>query len=162
MSRKPGAKAWDRYFVGFVGVFTVAELIVPGLDHRWGWTKPQAIWTNLLGLALATIGTAGLVWAMRTNRFFSAFIRIQKDRGHQVVCEGPYRIVRHPGYAFWSLRTIGIPLLFGSHWAFITAGLFVAMFIIRTALEDRVLLAELGGYREYAAQVRWKLIRGAW
>jgi len=162
MSRKPDAKPWDRYFVGLVAVFTVAELIVPGLDHRWRWTEPQPVWKNLLGLALVIFGTLGLIWAMRVNRFFSAFIRIQKDRGHQVVSEGPYRYVRHPGYAFWSLRTLGVPLLFGSNWAFIVAGLFVAMFVVRTGLEDRVLRKELAGYREYADRVRWKLVKGAW
>jgi protein-S-isoprenylcysteine O-methyltransferase Ste14 len=162
MSRKPDAKHWDRYFVGLVGVFTIAELIVPGLDHRWGWTKRQPIWKNLLGLALVTLGTIGLMWATRVNRFFSAFIRIQKDRGHQVVSDGPYKFVRHPGYAAWNLRTLGIPLLLGSNWAFVVAGLFVASFVVRTALEDRVLLEELSGYREYADRVRWKLVKGVW
>ena len=108
VSRKPGAKPWDRYFVALVGVFTVGELVVPGFDHRWMWTPPQPVWKHLLGLALVVLGTLGLIWAMKTNRFFSAFIRIQQDRGHQVVDAGPYRLVRHPGYAFWSLRTLGV------------------------------------------------------
>lgn len=162
MSRKPDAKHWDRYFVGLVGLFTIAELIVPGLDHRWGWTRPQPIWKNLLGLGLVILGTIGLMWATKVNRFFSAFVRIQKDRGHHVVSDGPYKFVRHPGYAFWSVRTLGLPLLFGSNWAFIAAGLFVASFVVRTALEDRVLLGELPGYRDYADRVRWKWLKGVW
>jgi protein-S-isoprenylcysteine O-methyltransferase Ste14 len=162
MSRKPGAKPWDRYFVALVGVFTAAELIVPGLDHRWNWTPQQPVWKHLIGLAIVILGTLGLIWAMKANRFFSAFIRIQQDRGHQVVDAGPYRIVRHPGYAFWSLRTLGVPLLFGSKWALIAAGLFVAMFVVRTILEDRVLQNELPGYKEYAKRVMWKLVRGMW
>jgi protein-S-isoprenylcysteine O-methyltransferase Ste14 len=162
LSRKPGVKPWDRYFVALVGVFTAAELIVPGLDHRWSWTALQPVWKQLLGLALVILGTLGLIWAMKTNRFFSAFVRIQQDRGHQVVDVGPYRIVRHPGYAFWSLRTLGVPFLFGSNWAFIVVGLFVAMFVIRTMLEDRVLQKELPGYQEYAKRVKSKLVRGVW
>jgi len=162
MSRKPGAKPWDRYFVGMVGVFTVAELVVPGFDHRWRWTPPQPVWQHLLGLALVILGTLGLIWAMKANRFFSSFIRIQQDRGHQVVDGGPYTLVRHPGYAFWSMRTLGVPLLFGSNWAIIVAGLFVAMFVVRTMLEDRVLQKELTGYKEYAERVPWKLARGIW
>jgi len=75
MSRKPGAKQWDRYFVALVLVFTIAGLIVPGLDHRYRWTSPQQIWENVLGLALMILETSGLTWAMRVNRFFSAFIR---------------------------------------------------------------------------------------
>lgn len=162
MKPKPGAKRWDKYFVAFVGLFTMVELVVPGLDHRSGWTAPKPIPVKLAGVALVVLGTAGLIWAMRTNRFFSAVIRIQNDRGHAVVNQGPYRMVRHPGYSFWSVRTIGVPLLFGSDWAFIAAGLFIAMFVVRTALEDRVLQEELPGYREYAAQVRWRLIKGVW
>jgi protein-S-isoprenylcysteine O-methyltransferase Ste14 len=162
LSRKPDAKRWDRYFVGLVAVFTIAELIVPGLDHRYGWTAPREPWTHLLGLILALLGTAGLLWAMRVNRFFSAFVRIQKDREHCVVSGGPYRVVRHPGYAFWCLRTLGIPMLFGSDWTFVVVFPFVAMFVARTVLEDRVLQKELPGYREYAARVKWKLVRGVW
>lgn len=162
MSRKPGAKPWDRYFVALVGLFTIAELIVPGFDHRWTWTPPQPVWRHLLGLVLVILGTLGLIWAMKANRFFSAFIRIQQERGHQVVDAGPYRFVRHPGYASWGLRTLGVPLLFGSNWAFIVAGLFVVMFIVRTILEDRVLQKELPGYREYAERVTWKIIKGIW
>lgn len=162
MSRKADAKRWDRYFVGLVGVFTLSELAVPGLDHRWGWTKPQPIWRHLLGLGLVILGTVGLMWATRVNRFFSSFIRIQKDRGHHVVSDGPYKFVRHPGYAFWSVRTLGLPLLFGSNWTFVVAGLFIATFIVRTALEDRVLRRELPGYNEYADRVRWKLVKGLW
>jgi protein-S-isoprenylcysteine O-methyltransferase Ste14 len=162
MSRKPGAKQWDRYFVALVGFFTVAELIVPGFDHRWSWTPPQPVWKHLVGVGFIIFGTLGLIWAMKYNRFFSPFVRIQQDRGHHVVDGGPYRFVRHPGYAFWSLRTLGIPLLFGSDWTFIVAALFMAMFIVRTMLEDRVLQQELPGYREYAERVTWKLLKGVW
>lgn len=162
MSRKPGAKRWDRYFVALVGIFTIAELIVPGLDHRLKWSLPQPMWKLLFGLALVILGTAGLIWAMRANRFFSAIIRIQQDRGHQVVDTGPYRIVRHPGYAFLCLRAFGLPLLFGSNPAFIVAGLYMAMFVVRTVLEDRVLQKELIGYKVYSEQVTWKLVRGIW
>ncbi len=162
MSHRTDSKPWDKYFVILVGLFTAAELIVPGFDHRFGWTGPQANWKGWVGLVLVVFGTAGLMWAMRVNRFFSAIVRIQKDRGHKVVSEGPYRIVRHPGYAFWSLRTLGAPLLFQSNWAFIVAGLFVVMFIVRTVLEDQTLLQELPGYREYADRVRWKFVKGIW
>jgi protein-S-isoprenylcysteine O-methyltransferase Ste14 len=73
---------------------------------------------------------------------------------------GPYRIVRHPGYAFLCLRAFGVPLLFGSNPAFIVAGLYSIMFVIRTILEDRVLQKELIDYKEYAERVKWKLAKG--
>lgn len=162
MSRKQDAKQWDRIFLALVGVFTLAELVVPGLDHRWGWTRPLPVWMILLGLAMVISGTTGLIACMRVNRFFSAAIRIQKDRGHTVISSGPYRIVRHPGYATWGIRTLGVPLLLGSLWAYVPAGLFVATFIVRTVLEERVLHAELPGYAEYAATVRSRLVPRLW
>ena len=34
--------------------------------------------------------------------------------------------------------------------------------IVRTALEDRTLRAELEGYEAYAARVRYRLVPGIW
>jgi protein-S-isoprenylcysteine O-methyltransferase Ste14 len=162
MSKKPDVIRWDGIFVGMVGILTIAELLVSGLDHRFRWTPPLPMWAISIGFLLVIVGTAGLTWAMRVNRFFSAIIRIQKDRGHMVVTSGPYSIVRHPGYAAWNLRTIGVPLLLGSFWVFIPSGLFIIGFIIRTALEDRLLQAELPGYKEYSLKVRTRLVPGVW
>jgi protein-S-isoprenylcysteine O-methyltransferase Ste14 len=89
MSKKSDAMRWDRIFVGLVGIMTMMELCIPGLDHRYHWTRPLPMWAISIGLALVILGTAGLTWAMRVNRFFSAIIRIQKDRGHTVVSSGP-------------------------------------------------------------------------
>ena len=163
MSRsKPDAKRWDRIFLMLVAVLTLAEVIVPALDHRFGWTPPLPRWTMWAGLAGVVLGTAGLMWAMRINRFFSAVIRIQRDRGHHVITTGPYRVVRHPGYAFWMVQAAALPFMFGSLWTFVPVGLLIAMFFVRTALEDRVLQKELGGYGEYAQRVPAKLIPGIW
>ena len=162
MSRKSDAKRWDWIFVALVGILTIAELVVPGLDHRWRWTDSLEPWVAFVGFVMVASGTAVLIMCMITNRFFSAVIRIQKDRGHAVISSGPYRVVRHPGYASWTVRTLGVPLLLESYWAFIPAGVFVASFIVRTVLEDRTLQAELSGYREYAAKVKYRLVPGIW
>jgi protein-S-isoprenylcysteine O-methyltransferase Ste14 len=70
--------------------------------------------------------------------------------------------VRHPGYAAWTAQSAALPFLLGSRWALVPAGLLVVMFVGRTVLEDRVLKAELDGYREYAARVRSRLVPGIW
>jgi protein-S-isoprenylcysteine O-methyltransferase Ste14 len=159
---KPGGKRWDTPFVALVGVLTLAELLVPGFDRRWGWTTGLKSWEPWTGLVVTTAGTAGLMWAMKTNRFFSAVVRIQSERGHHVIDSGPYRFVRHPGYSFWALRTLAVPMLLGSHWAYAVAIPFILLFVVRTALEDRMLHAELPGYAEYASRVRWRLVPGLW
>jgi protein-S-isoprenylcysteine O-methyltransferase Ste14 len=162
MTRKPDAKSWDRLFVTLVGVLSVALLTVSGLDRRWMWTPPMPRWTMWAAAASVVIATTGLTWSMWTNRFFSTVIRIQRDRGHQVITAGPYRVVRHPGYAAWTAQSAALPFLLGSRWALVPAGLLVVMFVGRTVLEDRVLKAELDGYREYAARVRSRLVPGIW
>jgi protein-S-isoprenylcysteine O-methyltransferase Ste14 len=89
-------------------------------------------------------------------------VRIQKERGHTVVTDGPYRLVRHPGYVGSILSLMAAPFLLGSRWALIPAVLGVAGYVVRTALEDRTLQDELPGYREYTQRTRWRLLPGVW
>lgn len=113
-----------------------------------------------MGVAVALLSTALIAWAMRSDRFFSLVVRIQKDRGHRVVAGGPYRFIRHPGYAGVSAFMLATPLILGSYWAFAPAAGTVAINVLRTALEDRTLPDELEGYTEYAGRVRYRLLPG--
>ncbi len=133
-------------------------VIVAGLDHRFGWSQgfPGAL--SILGFLMIALGYALASWALAENRFFSSVVRIQMDRGHEVCDSGPYRIVRHPGYAGNILPLPGIALALGSEWTFIPAAGAVIIAVIRTALEDRALQEELPGYREYAQRVRYRLV----
>ena len=99
---------------------------------------------------------------MAYNKFFSSTVRIQNDRQHQVASGGPYRYVRHPGYAGGIIAMLAVPLALGS-WFALIPGVFVATgYVVRTALEDRVLLEELGGYKDYAEKVRCHLLPVIW
>jgi protein-S-isoprenylcysteine O-methyltransferase Ste14 len=99
---------------------------------------------------------------MVSNPFFSARVRIQRERGHQVARGGPYRFVRHPGYAAFILSSLAAPVFLGSIWALVPAGMTVGLFVMRTAFEDRTLRIELDGYQAYADEVRYRLIPGLW
>lgn len=163
MSKPKDTRPWDRVFLRMIALLSLAELLVPALDHRFGWShNAMPGWLLISGGALVVAGTALLCWSMHANRFFSMVVRIQHDRCHEVVATGPYRVVRHPGYATWGLRTLGVPLLLGSYWAFIPAALFLALFAARTALEDQMLCEQLPGYRDYAEKVKWCLVPGVW
>ena len=143
-------------------VFPFATLIVCGLDVRWSWSPEVGLPVHLAGLALMVLGFAIISWAMVSNPFFSGAVRIQSERGHTVASGGPYRYVRHPGYVGMILHFGSLALVLGSLWALLPALINVALFILRTALEDRTLQAELPGYREYAAQTRYRLLPGVW
>lgn len=156
-------KSWDRLLAPLMA-FTIGfpMVIVAGLDHRFGWTASFPVWLNFLGLLLVALGYGFGVWALVENRYFSGVVRIQSERGHTVCDSGPYRILRHPGYAGNALALLGIVLGLNSLWTLIPAGVALIIIVLRTALEDRTLQAELPGYSEYAGRVRYWLLPGVW
>jgi protein-S-isoprenylcysteine O-methyltransferase Ste14 len=157
-----GTPTWDRiWLMVFVGT-AAATLVVAGLDAaRFRWTQVEMPWMAL-GLLPWFAGLFIGTRAMLVNTHFETTVRIQEDRGHAVVSEGPYRLVRHPGYVAAILVIFSAPLLLGSWWAFAPAGVMGVLFVLRTALEDRKLRRELDGYAAYAGQVRARLIPGIW
>jgi protein-S-isoprenylcysteine O-methyltransferase Ste14 len=120
------------------------------------------IWLNILGFVLIAIGYTFAVWALAENRFFSGVVRIQTDRGHMVCDSGPYRIVRHPGYAGNILPLPGIVLALSSVWTLIPAAVALIITVVRTVLEDQTLQEELPGYRDYARRVHYRLFPGVY
>lgn len=159
----PGVKSWDKALAPLMAVtISIGLFVVAGLDHRYGWSPEFPLWLNLLGLALVALGYAFGAWAMVENRFFSGMVRIQTDRGHTVCDSGPYRFVRHPGYAGNILALPGVALCLGSLWTFVPAALALVIAVTRTELEDRTLQEELPGYRDYARRVRYRLLPGVY
>jgi len=158
-----GTPAWDRVLsltVGLVG--PLAMTIVAGLDHRFGWSRSIADGWQVLATVVVAYGYGMAVWAMVANPYFGAVARIQEDRGHRVVTNGPYRVVRHPSYAGALLAALDFPFMLEALWALIPALLMIVALVVRTALEDRMLRRELDGYKEYAEQIRYRLIPGIW
>ncbi len=159
----PAVKPWDKVLAPLMAVSVGFPLvIVAGLDHRFGWSAVFPLWLTIAGLILVGLGYALAVWAMAENRFFSGVVRIQVDRGHVVCDSGPYRIMRHPGYAGNILPLPGIVMALSSMWTLIPAAVALIIVIVRTALEDRTLKEELPGYRDYAQRVRYRLFPGIW
>jgi len=158
-----GWKQWDKIFgLLFTLCYFLGILIVGGLDERFGWTGPMALSTQIVAFAIYAVGLGLFGWAMISNAFFSTTVRIQDDRGHAVCDKGPYRFVRHPGYVGALLQSLAAPVMLGSLWALIPGVLSVLLLVARTALEDRTLRQELGGYAEYATRVRYRLLPGVW
>ena len=154
-------KSWDKIIAPLMALsLSFPLVIVAGLDHRFAWSPLFPIWMNLLGFILTTFGYAFASWALIENRFFTSLVRIQKDREHEVCNSGPYRIVRHPGYAGNIGALPGIVLALGSVWTLIPVVIAIIIAVIRTELEDRTLQEELKGYKEYVQRVRYRLIPG--
>jgi protein-S-isoprenylcysteine O-methyltransferase Ste14 len=156
-------KAWDKIVAGLWSVaLFLAVPLVAGLDLRFNWTRELTPAYSIGGAVALAVGLGLGGWAMVTNAYFSTAVRIQSDRGQTVCHSGPYRFVRHPGYVGFILQPLGTPILLGSLWALIPGITAVALMVLRTSLEDRLLQAELPGYRDFVQQVRYRLLPGVW
>jgi protein-S-isoprenylcysteine O-methyltransferase Ste14 len=160
---KPGPGGRDRYLRLIVLPFILTHLIVAGLDvGRFHWSRPMPTGIQALALIGYAAGMALSVCAMLNNRFFSPVVRIQHERGHTLVTSGPYRLVRHPGYVGAIVASACGGVALGSWWSLVPLVPFAALFLRRTAVEDRMLRTELDGYAGYAKRVRYRLVPGLW
>jgi protein-S-isoprenylcysteine O-methyltransferase Ste14 len=154
-------KAWDMVWAVLFALAMIAIYIVAVEEGRAGVSRePGAAW--LLGLAIFAPAWTLVIWSMVVNPFFEKTVRIQTDHGHRVIDTGPYAYIRHPGYLGFAGWILSTPLLLASTEAFVPALVAVGLLVIRTALEDHTLHAELPGYAEYAIRVRFRLIPGVW
>ncbi|TDN63495.1 isoprenylcysteine carboxylmethyltransferase family protein [Paraburkholderia sp. BL10I2N1] len=153
---------WDKVFMALVAIVWCAWLVLMALDAaRFRWSSVP-LWLNVAG-ALAIflcIWMTGFVF--RANSFAAPVVKIQSERGHKVADTGPYAWVRHPMYSAAILFFIGLPLLLGSWWGLACAPLLVAGLGARAVMEERMLIAQLPGYADYAARVRYRLVPGIW
>jgi len=161
--KKKDTQPWDKLLLILYGLLAFYVLpVVVGLDvgrYRWSSLGP---WAVVVGTILFAAGTVVLTWAMLVNTHFEVTVRIQHDRGHQVVTAGPYRIVRHPGYVGASLWALAGPLIVGSAFGFVPAAGAIAILIVRTALEDKTLQNQLPGYTQYAQKTKFRLLPPIW
>ena len=155
-------KKWDRILATLWGLMSTVSLMVAGLDVRFGRSPQISLTVQLIAMLFHMFGSAFASWALVSNAFFAGTVRIQLERGHAVASSGPYRFVRHPGYAGWMISNVAVVVMLGSMWALIPAVIAVLALVARTALEDRMLREELPGYEEYAQRVRYRLVPGVW
>lgn len=105
-----------------------------------------------VGVGLAVLGLALRAWAMAT--LGSSYTRtLRTEASQQLVTTGPYRWLRHPGYAGSLLVWVGATLAFGT-WlgAVIVAALMLGAYAWRIRGEEAMLEASFGrAYLDYAA-----------
>jgi len=166
---KEGVQKWDKPIVIVGSLYIPLGLVlVAALDARFGWTvspgpsQPIPVWLQAVAIVLSALGYLVSVWASAANKFYGRFVRIQEERGHTVVSSGPYRYVRHPGYAGLLLFLLTSAPALGSLWTLLPNGLFLIALVVRTALEDRFLQENLAGYKAYTRHTRYRLIPGIW
>ena len=156
------AQSWDKYLAPLVGLGGGMIPLIAGLDKLFSWSPMFSLPVKILALIVILCGYALASYALIENRFFSGMVRIQTERGQKVVSTGPYRWMRHPGYAGALISYLATPLFLDSRWAFLPMVFITIILLVRTYLEDQFLQAELDGYRDYTKRVRYRLIPGIW
>ncbi len=160
--RHENAEPWDRVLAPLLGLGSGLIPLMAGLDARFGWSAPFSLPLKIAAMGLILAAYVLGSYALIENAYFSGMVRMQTDRGQRVVTSGPYRWVRHPGYAGSLVVYVATPVFLDSAWAFVPAAFLVLVLVIRTGLEDRTLREQLEGYKEYAREVRSRLVPGVW
>jgi len=149
----------QRIIMVFTSLGFIALLVVPALDHRWGWSTVP-VWGVALGDLLVVVGFYLIFLVYRENTFTAATIEVAA--GQKVVATGPYAVVRHPMYASGSLYVFGTPLALGSYWGFLALAAMMPFLLWRLLDEERILTRDLPGYAEYRQRVRHRLVPMVW
>jgi protein-S-isoprenylcysteine O-methyltransferase Ste14 len=149
----------QRIIMVFASLGFIAILVVPALDHRFGWSAVP-VWGVVLGDVLVVVGFYFIFLVYRENTFTAATIEVAP--GQKVITTGPYAIVRHPMYASGSLYMLGTPLALGSYWGFLPLAGMLPFLLWRLLDEERILTRDLPGYAKYRQRVRHRLVPCVW
>jgi protein-S-isoprenylcysteine O-methyltransferase Ste14 len=161
LTARDGQPVADKKFMLVFVATAFVWFVAIGIDRR-AHASHVPLPLEALGLAMYLLSTGFIMWVFHENSFAAPVVKVQAERAHHVISTGPYAWVRHPMYSGVMLFFVGAPLLLGSWWGVAMAPLFVVLFAIRIAIEERALIAGLPGYADYTAQVRYRLVPGFW
>ena len=153
------ARPSQKIIMLFLSIGFIALIVVPALDHRYGWSQLPSI-VSIVGNVLVVIGFYLIALVYRENTFTAATIQIAKDQ--KVISTGPYAIVRHPMYGSALLYLLGTPLALGSYWGVLVFLGIIPFLIWRILDEEQALAKDLPGYTEYQRRVRYRLLPMIW
>ena len=149
----------QKRIMTFVYIAWLVAFVLPGLDHRFGWSH-SPLWIAILSQAVVFGGFAITLWVLKVNRFASRTIQV--ELGQAVISSGPYRIIRHPMYLGASAMWLFTPLALGSYFTLPAFALLIPLIVLRLLNEEKVLRQELPGYAEYCLRTRFRFVPFLW
>lgn len=161
MHAGPAAETRTTQKIAVTGVFAagIAGMVVSGLDHRFGWSAVP-IWLVIAGNVLVAFGLTMAEFVVIQNSYAAANVTVED--GQELVSSGLYSVVRHPMYVGGLIMSAGMPLALGSYWGLLTLVPAVALLAVRMIDEEKALAQQLPGYRDYLADVRYRLVPHVW
>ena len=114
-------------------------------------------WTDWLGIIIALAGLGFRIWSMRVlGKFYTRTLKVSESQS--VVRDGPYRLIRHPGYLGSILIWVGLAAS-TTNWIILlfVLAVFFGVYAFRIQSEEKMLLSTLPDYAEYRRHT-WKLI----
>ena len=137
----------------------IAAFILPGLDHRLGWSEiPIAV--VIAASTISFVSYLSILWVFIENRWAGRTVETYTEQ--KVISTGPYAFVRHPMYAGTIALYLATPVALGSWWAVLPVLTFIPIYVMRILNEEEVLARELPGYKEYRSKVRYRLVPFIW
>lgn len=133
--------------------------VLPGFDVRFGWSAVPT-YVCIIGLAVVLLSYLMILYVFITNSYASRVVDVEKEQ--KIITTGPYALVRHPMYFGLIFLYGATPLALGSYWGLILGLLIIPILVIRIKDEEKELLENLGGYREYRQKVKYHLIPRIW
>ena len=147
---------------GFITSFAALVAFAGADAWRLQLLPSPPFWTRPVGWVAFVAGWWIIYRAQRANAFAVTVVRVQDERGHRVVRDGPYGVLRHPMYAGLVPVMIGMGLWLSSTATVVAAAIPAAILVARALHEERILRARLPEYADYASAVRWRLLPGIW
>jgi protein-S-isoprenylcysteine O-methyltransferase Ste14 len=152
-------RASQRVIMFFTSLAFAGLVLVPALDRRFGWSSVP-FYGVIAGDALVVIGFYFIFLVYKENTYASATIEVAANQ--KVIDSGPYSLVRHPMYASALVYLLGTPIALGSYWGLLPFLAVIPFLIWRLMDEEKMLVKELEGYRQYRERVRYRLVPGLW
>jgi protein-S-isoprenylcysteine O-methyltransferase Ste14 len=161
LSAGPGAEKEksQKFIQAVAGIAFISILVVPGFDHRFGWSNVP-LYLLITGDVFVATGFFIIFLVFKENSYTSGIIETAK--GQAVVSTGPYAIIRHPMYSGALLMLLFTPIALGSFWGLLVFLPMLIAIIWRLLDEEKYLSKNLPGYTDYCQKTVYRLIPTIW
>ena len=149
----------QKYVLLFSGLMFIIGFVLAGLNYRYNWNNLS---NTVIIVSSIVFVIAYILYAevLRENTFLLRTIEVTKNQ--KVVDTGLYGIIRHPMYAITIILFLMMPLILNSIYSFFVFLIYPFIIVKRINNEEKVLLKELDGYKEYMKKVKYRLIPYIW